>query len=186
MDGYADDWRWRSFCELWPTIAYSAQLVAAGADPFNLGQVAWNAMMVGTLLAYGEECERSAREIESVQRRSSAIIPPETDLGLCSSCRGRGWLHMADSMGSGPGVEACDDCELFDTDEDAVEAHAIECDCGLGMARDAEPLLCNACNGSGEGRYDGTTCSCCRGSGEERVRDADDVPEWAIDKLNNE
>jgi len=28
-----------------------------------------------------------------------------------------------------------------------------------------EELLCNFCNGSGEGMHDGTTCSQCRGTG---------------------
>ena len=29
-----------------------------------------------------------------------------------------------------------------------------------------EPSICNTCNGSGEGQYDGTNCSSCGGSGE--------------------
>ncbi len=29
-----------------------------------------------------------------------------------------------------------------------------------------EMAICPACNGSGEGQYDGTTCSTCGGSGE--------------------
>jgi len=28
-----------------------------------------------------------------------------------------------------------------------------------------QELLCNFCNGSGEGMHDGTTCSQCRGTG---------------------
>ena len=31
-----------------------------------------------------------------------------------------------------------------------------------------EPGLCGACNGSGEGQYDGTRCSYCHGSGVEK------------------
>ena len=44
---------------------------------------------------------------------------------------------------------------------------------------DDGPCLCSHCNGSGEGRYDGSTCQACRGSGEvrdleaERDREAD-------------
>ena len=29
-----------------------------------------------------------------------------------------------------------------------------------------EPSICPACNGSGEGQYDGTRCSTCKGRGE--------------------
>lgn len=36
-----------------------------------------------------------------------------------------------------------------------------------------EPCLCGACNGSGEGRYDGSTCYACGGSGELRDREAE-------------
>lgn len=35
--------------------------------------------------------------------------------------------------------------------------------------------ICSACNGSGEGQFDGSTCPDCRGSGVERGEtDADD------------
>ena len=32
--------------------------------------------------------------------------------------------------------------------------------------RDDEPGLCPTCNGSGEGRYEGTNCYACKGKGE--------------------
>ena len=35
-------------------------------------------------------------------------------------------------------------------------------------ALEVESEICPACNGSGEGRYDGSTCSNCRGTGEVR------------------
>lgn len=39
---------------------------------------------------------------------------------------------------------------------------------------DDEDDLCSACNGSGEGMYDGSTCSTCHGYGHERPeRDED-------------
>lgn len=31
---------------------------------------------------------------------------------------------------------------------------------------DEEPGYCTACNGSGEGQYEGTTCRTCKGRGE--------------------
>ena len=31
---------------------------------------------------------------------------------------------------------------------------------------DYEPGICPACNGSGEGRYEGYTCTACKGKGE--------------------
>ena len=43
-----------------------------------------------------------------------------------------------------------------------------------------EDSICSACNGSGEGQFDGTTCSHCRGSGVEpgdRDEDDYDIPE---------
>lgn len=45
-----------------------------------------------------------------------------------------GWLHMDDSCGRGPGIERCDDCDLYDTDEDAQRAHDQVCACGLTVA----------------------------------------------------
>ena len=32
-----------------------------------------------------------------------------------------------------------------------------------------EQVLCAACNGSGEGQYDGTRCSFCKGTGSESI-----------------
>lgn len=43
---------------------------------------------------------------------------------------GTGWLHMNDSMGRGPGIEACDECEKYDSDAAAQEAHDRECSDG--------------------------------------------------------
>jgi DnaJ-class molecular chaperone len=40
---------------------------------------------------------------------------------------------------------------------------------------DFEPPYCSACNGTGEGQYDGANCSSCGGSGFERPdEDPDD------------
>lgn len=39
-----------------------------------------------------------------------------------------------------------------------------------------EPSICTACNGSGEGMYDGTRCRSCGGSGVERTER--DEPDW--------
>ena len=39
-----------------------------------------------------------------------------------------------------------------------------------------EPSICIACNGSGEGQYDGTRCRSCGGSGVERTER--DEPDW--------
>lgn len=46
----------------------------------------------------------------------------------CDDPECRGWVHMDDSMGRGPGIEACDVCDLFLSDEDAdVEHHKSGC-----------------------------------------------------------
>lgn len=45
-----------------------------------------------------------------------------------------------------------------------AKARAARRDEAAGFA--AEPALCGACNGSGEGAADGTRCSICRGRGE--------------------
>jgi len=49
----------------------------------------------------------------------------------CDDPECRGWVHMDNSMGWGPGIEACDVCGLFLTDEDAdTEHHRSGC-CAL-------------------------------------------------------
>lgn len=40
-------------------------------------------------------------------------------------------------------------------------------DCYTPKEEDDEPQLCSACNGSGEGMYDGTRCHYCHGRGTE-------------------
>lgn len=47
-----------------------------------------------------------------------------------------------------------------------------------------EPGICVACNGSGEGKYDGTTCSTCHGKGVERVK-AEEDEEPPFDSLGS-
>ncbi len=49
-----------------------------------------------------------------------------------------GWLHMTDSCGNSQGVERCDLCGVYATDEEAAEAHAALCRCGLGLAEGGE------------------------------------------------
>lgn len=34
-------------------------------------------------------------------------------------------------------------------------------------------IICKICNGSGEGKYDGSRCQCCRGDGELEVQGCD-------------
>lgn len=51
--------------------------------------------------------------------------------------------------------------------DDAVEQDAYDPD------DDNEPY-CYACNGSGEGMYDGSTCGVCHGYGHIRTKDEDD------------
>ena len=38
----------------------------------------------------------------------------------------------------------------------------------------ADKVICNNCNGSGEGMYDGSVCQSCKGMGEVSERDEDD------------
>ena len=57
--------------------------------------------------------------------------------------------------------DAHDDFDLAD------EARYTANDTAAEMADpDDEPGICGNCNGSGEGRFDGTTCWSCKGSGE--------------------
>lgn len=48
----------------------------------------------------------------------------------CDDMRCRGWCHMDDSMGRGPGVERCDTCSMYPDDTAAIEAHDRECEKG--------------------------------------------------------
>jgi hypothetical protein len=52
----------------------------------------------------------------------------------CGDPRCPGYLHMADSMGRGPGLERCDVCDRFEDDEKAAAAHAAADCCSLGVA----------------------------------------------------
>ncbi len=84
----------------------------------------------------GAEAMRQ-RVVDALHRRVPRAIvdlvrdipadPPEPEC----ACEGHGWLHMEDSMGRGPGIERCDSCALFDSDEAACVAHDSVCDCGL-------------------------------------------------------
>lgn len=53
------------------------------------------------------------------------------------ACGGKGWLHMADSMGAGPGIERCDDCGRYPDDDAARLAHDRECNRDCPVAREA-------------------------------------------------
>ena len=78
--------------------------------------------------------------------------------------------------------------------EQILDAVAAEMDgeFTLGAADNTETDeggICSACNGSGEGQYDGTTCSSCGGSGEEHSNhDQDDYdgPEYEPDEMYEE
>jgi DnaJ-class molecular chaperone len=49
--------------------------------------------------------------------------------------------------------------------------------------RDEDSGYCPACNGSGEGGYDGSICSLCRGCGEINEPDGDEeiMQDWELD-----
>lgn len=55
----------------------------------------------------------------------------------------------------------CDEDTLDDARWDSEELDAPEPD-----DTDTEPGICSACDGSGEGMFDGTRCSSCGGRGE--------------------
>ena len=55
----------------------------------------------------------------------------------------------------------------------AAAQHDQAIEACYGNARDREPMICGCCNGSGEGRTDGSTCGACRGSGEFRDAEAE-------------
>lgn len=65
-------------------------------------------------------------------------VEVENEANVCDcDGNGAGWLHMNDSMGRGPGIEACDECGKYDTDEEAQAAHDAECttaNCNLRKA----------------------------------------------------
>jgi len=44
-----------------------------------------------------------------------------------------------------------------------------------------EPVICTACNGSGEGMHDGTRCRSCGGSGVDRAVE-DDTRDWDAER----
>ena len=60
--------------------------------------------------------------------------------GTCSYCGEEMSMELLDKD------SRCPDCKVDDTD-------------------DGDADLCTACNGSGEGMYEGTKCSYCRGKG---------------------
>ena len=53
-----------------------------------------------------------------------------------------------------------------DSPEDKVEAAAADFDPYFTDTDDSEPGICQTCNGSGEGMFDGAICSDCHGWGE--------------------
>lgn len=66
---------------------------------------------------------------------------------------------------SGFAVPCCWCIHRHNTDR---EEPCRTCDHNCNAAPDedtSEPEICIACNGSGEGMYDGTKCSTCRGKG---------------------
>jgi DnaJ-class molecular chaperone len=52
------------------------------------------------------------------------------------------------------------------SEDDYWEKYDHEHDAPTGPT---ESVICTACNGSGEGAYDGSRCSACRGRGEVEV-----------------
>lgn len=67
--------------------------------------------------------------------------------------------------------QACDCCGDIE-DHDTGCEYLDDCACCLGAdeeLEDDEPGICPACNGSGEGQYDGSRCGSCGGWGEQRV-----------------
>lgn len=77
----------------------------------------------------------------------------------------------------------CDNCESSDVKDISLEGEEpriYECnDCGYVSTdypseRESKQLLCGTCNGSGEGRYDGTKCPSCFGNGVE----PEEADEW--------
>ena len=50
----------------------------------------------------------------------------------------------------------------------------------LDGADGMEPVICSACNGSGEGMHEGTSCGTCGGGGEILVEVADDADDESV------
>lgn len=87
-----------------------------------------------------------------------------------------------------------DDC--FDTPEEVAKAFSFWADDAFAQEGEEEhaipldyeevnqpippeePGICIACNGSGEGQYDGTKCSTCGGRGCERPKTCDEEPDF--------
>ena len=75
-------------------------------------------------------------------------------------------------------IEETNACELC-----GCEVATELADSGEHLCADCidEPLLCGDCNGSGEGRYDGSSCFSCKGSGEIPARREDEeADDWFI------
>jgi hypothetical protein len=102
-----------------------------------------------------------ADALASADLESDEVYYPDTD-GMDSPTDFDEYeMNADDSVDEGTGID-----DLFNDEEPEDEEVAGE---------DEEDRICGACNGSGEGMFDGTRCSSCRGTGEEpRESDFDD------------
>ena len=122
-----------------------------------------------------EELKRMAEELANEAVQGTTVHKPE-EAGLdrracCELYRGLDFLaiakHDLNAMRYYGGFEYVDQLHVMDmgayvfysTEDARVENHWGQCE------PEVEPELCTACNGSGEGQYDGTRCSYCGGSG---------------------
>ena len=80
----------------------------------------------------------------------------------CETCHGTGLItrHDYDGIGGDADDQPCPNCK------------------GMGHygeeQEEDEDEICGSCNGSGEGRYEGTRCQSCKGSGVVNKSDPDD------------
>lgn len=57
--------------------------------------------------------------------------------------------------------------ECWEIGEVLPSGFCVECQGNIDIEwKNDDPLICGACNGSGEGMHDGAICSECRGKGE--------------------
>lgn len=87
--------------------------------------------------SYCETCQANDLDVISMQEFISGHgYVPNHD---CDDPACRGWCHMDDSHGRGPGIERCDTCKRYPDDAAAIRAHDHECKAGAACAFRAKP-----------------------------------------------
>lgn len=74
-------------------------------------------------------------------------------------------------------------CSYCGEEMDMDKLDSDQCCVDCKKPDETEPELCTACNGSGEGQYDGTRCPYCKGSGTLRFEEEEeDRRDYELDR----